>query len=293
MMLRFIKAGFPVLILGLLFTFCHRKKTTGYTRHPGGYYHQLLAFTSEEAIYHPGDVAWLSAVFRTQGDSVFWDSDNDLNDRFYIRLDSSINDRFRSHVSTCAEGDSASLLLSPADFFSWQFNSDSIPFFSAGDTVVKVNFRIKKVMSPAAFRAAGSDLLREENRRIADYFNSKMDKELARDPLGFYWLQRPGTEEGTTTVREGDFVSLTYEGTYLNGRYLESSGGTFELVYGTPDQLLKGLNYVIGKLKLGQTAKILLPSRLAFGESGSSNGIVPPYTPLVYTIKICEVKSIQ
>lgn len=291
-MLRSIKVFLVAFSIGLLFTGCQRKKEVGYSRHSGGYYHQLLAFNSDEAIYSPGHVAWLSAVFRTQNDSVFWDSDNDLNDRFYIRLDSTNRDHFRSYVSSCADGDSASLLLSPADFFSWQFNSDSIPFFSAGDTVVKINFRIKKVMSPEEFRRAGGDLLREENRRIAAFFSSTKELEEARDPLGFYWLERPQTT-GTVSVKEGDFVSLTYEGSYLNGRYLERSGGCFELVYGTPDQLLRGLNYVTGKLKLGQTAKILLPSRLAFGETGSSNGIVPPYTPLVYTVKICEVKSIQ
>jgi FKBP-type peptidyl-prolyl cis-trans isomerase len=61
-------------------------------------------------------------------------------------------------------------------------------------------------------------------------------------------------------------------------------------VYGTPDQVLKGINYVIPRLKVGQSAKIILPSRLAFGEKGSSNGTVPPFTPLLYEITLNDIK---
>lgn len=281
-----------LLLLLLFAAACRHDKKEGYTQHADGYYYRLLAFVNDETRYSPGHVAWLSATFKTQADSVFWDSYNDLNDRFYVRLDSTVSDLFRRYVSRCAAGDSASLLLSPGDFFSWQFGSDSIPFFSRSDTVVKISFRIKQVMSPAEFRSAASNLLDEETRRIAQFFGSEIRLEESRDPLGFYWLERPVAVKGPA-IREGDFVALSYEGSYLNGRYLERSGGNFEFIYGTPDQLLKGLNYAVGQLKLGQTAKILLPSRLAFGEAGSSNGVVPPYTPLVYKLTIREVKPTQ
>lgn len=294
MTLRFIKPALSVLVFTLvLLCSCRKEVKPGYTLHPAGYYYQLLAFSNDQSAYHPGYMAFVSAVFKTQSDSVFWDSYNDLNDRLYIKTDTAVSDLFRRHVSHCAEGDSVSLLLSPAEFFSWQFNSDSIPFFSRVDTVVKISFKIKKLLSPEEFKTTGLDLLKEERRRISGYFRTDRELEMARDPLGFYRIERPVTAGDGPTIMEGDFVKISYEGTYLNGRYLERSKDDFEFMYGTPDQLLRGLNYVIGKLKLGQNAKILLPSRLAFGENGSSNGIVPPFTPLVYKIKIIEVKSIK
>ena len=82
--------------------------------------------------------------------------------------------------------------------------------------------------------------------------------EAARDPLGFYWVDRSGAT-GTRSVQAGDNISVAYKGEYLNGRFLEKSGDDFELIYGTPDQVLKGLNYVIGRLKMGENAKIILP----------------------------------
>jgi FKBP-type peptidyl-prolyl cis-trans isomerase len=44
-------------------------------------------------------------------------------------------------------------------------------------------------------------------------------------------------------------------------------------------------------LKKGQNAKILLPSRLSFGENGSSNKKVARNTPLVYELKILDLKQ--
>jgi hypothetical protein len=34
---------------------------------------------------------------------------------------------------------------------------------------------------------------------------------------------------------------------------------------------------------------VIIPSYLAFGSSGSSSGIVPPYTPVLYRMRIIEV----
>lgn len=95
---------------------------------------------------------------------------------------------------------------------------------------------------------------------------------------------------GNKPLKPGDLIAIAYQGEYLTGRFLEKSPEKFEFTVGTPDQLLKGLNYVITRLKLGENAKIILPSRLAFGENGSSNGMVPPYTPLVYELEILEHK---
>jgi FKBP-type peptidyl-prolyl cis-trans isomerase len=96
---------------------------------------------------------------------------------------------------------------------------------------------------------------------------------------------------GERLPKTGDQVSFAYRGSYLNGRFLERSGSDFELIYGTPEQILTGLNYAIGRLKLGENAKIILPSRLAFGDEGSSNGTVPPFTPLVYQIQLTKLKT--
>ena len=50
--------------------------------------------------------------------------------------------------------------------------------------------------------------------------------------------------------------------------------------------VIKTIEDLIGLMNEGSTVRIVIPSHLAFGESGSANGLVPPYTPLVYEIEL-------
>jgi FKBP-type peptidyl-prolyl cis-trans isomerase FkpA len=277
----------------LLLAACREKRNEVYSHRYPGYYYRLLSFSSDSFTYRPNAMALVAASFKTQSDSVFWDSFNNLADRFYFRIDSGASDNFiRHYISTASVYDSACLLIKPADFFRQQFGSDSIPFFSKNDSVVKVELKLKKILSQAEFEKLESNLRRLETEQVEGFFGSPAQLEQALDPAGFYWISRP-EPSGLDAIEEGDQVLLSYTGHFLNGRLFENSASHFEYIYGTPDQLLKGLNYATGKLKLGQTAKILLPSRLAFGENGSSNGVVPPYTPLIYELKIIDVKKIK
>jgi FKBP-type peptidyl-prolyl cis-trans isomerase len=273
---------------------CKEKKTEQnphFSYHPLGYYYQLLAFETENTTLIPGKIAWLSATFTTQSDSIFWDTFNNMNDKFYVRTDTAtIYNLITHYVSRLAGLDSACILIKPRDFFTQQFKSDTIPFFSKSDSCVKIFLKVKQLYSEDEFLKVQQDLELNEMRQIYKFYTNEAEAGAAMDPMGFYWLEKNGPETGPA-IKAGNTISIDYEGYFLNGRFLESSGNDFELKYGTPDQLLKGLNYVISQLKLGQNAKIILPSRLAFGENGSSNGIVPPYSPLLYKIKLTDIKE--
>ena len=271
---------------------CYQKqKVKDFSYHPSGYYYRLISFDSDSSAYRPDKIAWVTASFKTQSDSVFWDSFNNLNDKFYLENDSSEKDNFlKNYISKCSASDSACVLIKPEDFYRQLFKTASIPFFSRNDTVVKVNFKVKRVLNKDEFVKIQHNLEKNEKAQIKRYFGTLVEMEAARDPLGFYWVDL--TEgSGSEFPKAGDNISIRYKGSYLNGRFLEQSGSDFEFIYGTPDQVLKGINYVIGRLKLGGNAKIILPSRLAFGEKGSSNATVPPFTPLVYEIQLTKLQT--
>jgi FKBP-type peptidyl-prolyl cis-trans isomerase len=50
------------------------------------------------------------------------------------------------------------------------------------------------------------------------------------------------------------------------------------------------MQMAIRVMRKGEIAKFILPSRLAFGEQGSSDGTIPPFCPLVYEVEIIDVK---
>ena len=281
-----------VLFTGIGISSCGRAKKNTYAYHPGGYYYHLVAFSTHTFSYSPGNMLHLAASFKTQGDSVFWDSYNNLNDNFFIAVDSAARHNFIKHYSSrCSAGDSISLLIKTGAFFKQQFKSSQVPYFCKNDSVVKVDLKVKRILGPVEFKAINTDLGQKEQRQINDYIERSRDGVVTEDSLGFYWIGKTAGQERLVPLKPGALVKLSYRGTYLNGRFLEASPKNFEIIYGTPEQLLKGLNYVIGRIKIGQNAKIILPSRLAFGENGSTNGTVPPFTPLLYEIKITEVKE--
>jgi len=94
------------------------------------------------------------------------------------------------------------------------------------------------------------------------------------------------------SVKKGSKVSLLYKGFFLDGRPADLSGGNkpFEFTIGQEGQVIEGLKLALYRLKKGEKAKIILPSRLAFGSKGSSNGSIAPYTPLLYEVEIIDVK---
>jgi FKBP-type peptidyl-prolyl cis-trans isomerase len=277
-----------VIFSGVLciFSCSKRDSHSEYTRQKDGYFLELISFTStDRPRYEKGDLALVSAMFSTQSDSVFWDSHNNFNDLFFVALDSTEKKNIlQNQISRSCEGDSICLLVDPKVFFDQQYHS-AVPWFCKRDTLVKVNLRVGKTVKPPEIAQMKRHLHNSESQRVYSYFLSNHLNPINADAYGVIWLDRPKGPEGQD-IDEGKRISVSYQGKFLSGRFLDISPRNFEFVYGTPDQVLPGLNYVIGHLKTGQNAKIILPSRLAFGENGSSNGAVPPYTPLLYEISV-------
>jgi FKBP-type peptidyl-prolyl cis-trans isomerase len=107
---------------------------------------------------------------------------------------------------------------------------------------------------------------------------------------GFYYLQ---VKKGNgRKIVKGDTLTIDYEGKFLNGKFFDSTikrHEAFQFVYGTEWQVVKGMEEALGMMEEGEKAVVILPSGLAFGQEGSSTGIVPPFTSLIYEIEIKKV----
>lgn len=65
----------------------------------------------------------------------------------------------------------------------------------------------------------------------------------------------------------------------------ENNGGDFAWSYGTPDQLLEGLEVSVSLLREGQRGEFILPARMAFGERGLA-GALEPHAPVRYVLSV-------
>ncbi len=293
MMWKCIKAGLYFLIITILgLTACRQNQKQSYTFCSPGYYYRLIAYQPGQKIEQKKALVQLALSFKTQKDSVFWDSYNNFNDVYVVSSECNDTAQFLQYqVGKRVVGDSFELLVPCATFFLKQFGNQNIPHFSSRDSVVSMHVKIKRYLNPSEYEMELERLKIREIELIRNYFASDTDFKKARDSAGVYWVKSPSPWSPPRKFKTLDRLMVNYEGYFLNGRMFEKSIRDFELLYGIPDQMLKGLNYVMGCLNEGQTAKIILPSALAFGEKGSSNGTVPPFTPVLYNIKLTEVKT--
>ena len=91
---------------------------------------------------------------------------------------------------------------------------------------------------------------------------------------------------------DGDNISIAYNcvvfddtQTVIDNVFIDTL--TFKIGY---SKQMRGLNYAIKLLKIGDKAKIIIPSYLGFGLSGYKQS-VPPYSTLLLNIKLLNIEK--
>ncbi len=95
-------------------------------------------------------------------------------------------------------------------------------------------------------------------------------------------------------VQEGREVVIHYRGYDLSGKLFDDTrlrNQPLRFVMGNENQVISGLEISLGEMRKGESARILIPSWLAFGAKGSGAGIIEPYASLVYELEVIEVSK--
>lgn len=86
---------------------------------------------------------------------------------------------------------------------------------------------------------------------------------------------------------KGDRVSVHYEGSLLDGTMFDSSvqrGEPIEFLLGV-GQVIPGWDEGIQLLRVGDKARLLIPSELAYGSRGAG-GVIPPNAALLFDVSL-------
>ncbi|MCB0794136.1 MAG: FKBP-type peptidyl-prolyl cis-trans isomerase [Flavobacteriales bacterium] len=129
-------------------------------------------------------------------------------------------------------------------------------------------------------RARLQRFVREQGADTISYWQSGM----------YVWVADSGAIDH---ARTGDLVAIHYEARTLDGRVIDDTRkgeGPFEFVIGEPGQVIRGMDMGLRALGVGGMATFVIPSDLAFGPDGSSSGIVPPFTTVVYEVEVIRLE---
>ncbi len=164
-------------------------------------------------------------------------------------------------------GDSATLII-PANL---GYGSVERPNIPANSTLIfdvqLVN--VKKVVKPVPFEVKGRDTLSTAS--------------------GLRYIRMNETQ-GELAIA-GKTVSVHYTGYLENGTVFDSSISRGEPISFPLGQgrVIKGWDEGIALLKVGEKARLLIPSALAYGDRGAG-GLIPPGADLIFDVELVGVK---
>ncbi|MDR1154265.1 MAG: FKBP-type peptidyl-prolyl cis-trans isomerase [Bacteroidales bacterium] len=278
-------------LLPLALLFSCKEPYPGYTRADEGIYYKLLMVGEQDPCCHFGDYVTASIAYVTMNDSVFFSG---------VRKFKVSQPDFPGSVDKCftlmCKHDSAQFIISALDFFEKTLEN-VVPDYLSADGKMKISVNLMDIQTPEeyerekeAFLHWIEDLGEYEKLLLKQYIrDAKIEIPPTEDGI-YYIVQQTGSGP---VVATGDTVVIHYEGHFLNGKFFDSTrrrNDPLQFVYGQQWQVIGGLEKAIGKMHEGDKALVIIPSEQAFGADGSVEGIVPPFTPVVFEIELMSVK---
>lgn len=271
----------------LLLGACNLSEHEGYSLTKTGLHYKLLAIGEHTSQPTYGDYVDLDMVWTSfEGDTLFVKRGTFYLDPNFEEFDKG---SIREGLTMLSVGDSASFIMTKEKAFAGAEPPKDFPDVEE----IIANVKLQKVTPAEYYRERmtlneNSDADLMEMKQIKDYLESN-ELDVEKSPDGVIILEQD-TGKGKSLAK-GMSVIVHYEGWFLNGKKFDSTydrGEFFEFILGQEGQLITGLEDMVKKLNVGGSAKVILPSYLAFGPQGSSTGIVPPYTPVMYTIEVLK-----
>jgi FKBP-type peptidyl-prolyl cis-trans isomerase len=287
-----IKKIFLFLVLASCIVSCdYFSKYPGYSKTKTGIYYQLMQFGESSAKAKPGDYMTVDILYTTMNDSVFFEGRRKLQ---------ITEPTYEGAIDECflmlAEEERATFIISASTFFTKTLET-SLPDFLHEEEPMKVLIDVidiqteqEYIMEKEAFLNWIEDFGDYEKVVLRQYVEQrKIDIDPTESGL-YHIILKEGIGE---KVFMGDTLIVHFEGKFFNGKFFDSTkrrNSPFQFVYGKKWQIIEGLEEAIGRMVEGEKSLFIIPSQLGFGETGSSTGIIPPYTSTLFEVELLEVK---
>ena len=188
------------------------------------------------------------------------------------------------------QGDNATVML-PSASAPWKDIGATLPIAGTDTGWVTMDLTMLDLRSLGEYREMQRTILMartrsDEERILTDFFSGS--KVQWKQALGVYYVLDSSIQRGGPRVQSGELVTLSYTASFLdNGSVFDQQKEGLLFRLGDPDQVIKGLEAAAHLLpRKGGSGRFIIPSELAFGPQGSSSGIVPPWTPVLYEVRV-------
>lgn len=163
---------------------------------------------------------------------------------------------------------------------------DPVKIFNEGKGKIQENNK-EFLAKEAAEKKRKAEEFAASQEKLAD----EMKKDMQVTPSGLYYKITKSNPSGAAP-KAGDVVSVHYAGKLVNGDEFDSSfkrNQPIEIPIGV-GQVIKGWDEGIMLLKEGESATLLIPSSLGYGERGAAD-VIPPNAWLVFDVELLKVNA--
>lgn len=275
-----------------------KKLVKGYKKTKEGLYYKFYTQTKGGVKPKTDDFVTVNMIYKNEQDTTIFDSKLVGEKMEFPLMPSTFKGSFEDALMMMSKGDSASFWINGDSLYLRTFGLEALPEGIKPSELLKfevklVNVRTKEEVQKEQMEQYAQEMAKIEQRKfaepgeIAQYLK---DNNITTQPTasGLYYIE---TKKGTgSKVEAGDTVQVHYTGMFLDGKPFDSSigGAPIEFPVGV-GMVIPGWDEGLQLMNEGGKAKFLIPSALAYGESGVGEGLIPSYTPLVFEVEVVKV----
>jgi FKBP-type peptidyl-prolyl cis-trans isomerase len=223
-----------------------------------------------------GDLVELTAIEKTEAGKVLWRSCDEDRTALVTRAPSLFAGDLFTALGKLSEGDSATVKIKMDSMKAVRFSGKYLVYelrihhvlpARAADSFMHARMKQLKVQEPVKLAAFTKHLT------------------LTAQPSGLqYLITTRGTGKPANT---GDTVYLKYTAKLMSGRIIDTALHTPRVYITGFNSTIAGLEEAMQLFPEQTKATVILPSSLAFGETGYEG--IQPYTPLVYDLEVVRI----
>lgn len=217
---------------------------------------------------------------------------SELSSQYRIELLDTSKGLIYEAISMMHVGDSAHFLINAANFYT---KSANIPIPQQIRPNEKLLFviRLDNILTPQQLKIEIERYSKINNRKEQQALEQYLKiNQIEAKPFdnGVYIIETKKTNG--IKPQPNDTVKIVYNLKIVNindiGRPIISNKFYYFIVNDTNN--IEGLNFAIQKISLNTQAIVIIPSSLGYSEKGVEE-IIPPYSTLVFDLKLVEIKK--
>ncbi len=276
-------------IVSVFLVSCNRSEFSGFDETESGLLYDIHINKGEQKAV-PGDFIKVEMTYKTNEDSLIFDAEGET---FPLQLEKPLfAGDINEALAMLGVGDSATFVIRADSFLilNAKIPVSQLPDFVDENSKLIFDVKLHSIQTLQEIEEE-EDLRIQEAMANEDIIIEKYVKEhnvsVEPNSSGLYFILNKAGDG--TKAESGKMVKVHYTGRFLDGIKFDSSydrNQPIEFVLGA-GRVISGWDEGIAMMRVGDEATFIIPSYLGYK---SGRGQIPPYTPLLFDVKLINVK---